>query len=221
MSKRISIHGCSWTQGEWHQDGGYQLHGGLAQYLREAGHAVRNWGRAGDSNHRQIAQMRDIWANGPRPDFSVIVLTDICRDLHDIPAREGETLEAYCQRAMERYRGEILLCDRVLVVGGLQIVPEEWFGVATVNWFDLLTLEEPWRQWWPDHFINYATQRELAERGLWPQWWPQDTQSLQNKNHDTAWRVLVRNRQWFWPDGFHPNRHGHGRLARWVQERLY
>lgn len=221
MSKRISIHGCSWTRGEWHQDGGYLLHGGLETHLREAGHSVRNCGRAGDSNHRQIALMRDLWANGPRPDFSVIVLTDICRDLPDEPALEGETLEAYCQRAMERYRTEILLCDRVLVVGGLQIVPEEWFGVTTVNWFDLLTLEEPWRTWWPGHFINYATQQDLAERGLWPQWWPQDTQSLQDKNHNTAWRVLVRNRQWFWPDGFHPNRQAHGRLAEWVLDQLY
>ena len=219
--KRISIHGCSWTQGEWHQDGGYQLHGGVETYLTQAGHAVRNMGRAGDSNHRQIAKMRDLWQHGPRPDFSVVVLTDVCRDLEHRPAEADETLEQYIQRQTQWYQTQIDQCERVLVVGGLQVIRAEWRSTQQVNWFDLLDLVEPWQEHWPANFTNYATVEEHQTAGRWPAHWPQDVKNIQDNNHDTAWRVLVKNRQWFWPDGFHPNREAHRKLADWVLGALF
>ena len=225
MHKRISIHGCSWTQGEWHQDGGYKLHGGLETYLMQAGHYVRNMGRAGDSNHSQIAKMRDLWAHGPRPDFSVVILTDITRDLNHVAARDTDTPEDYMRRQLENYQREIALCERVLVVGGLHVIqPEqaqEWPCVKYCNWFDLLPLSETWQEHWPEYFVNYATVEEHQTAGRWPARWPQSTRQIQGENHDTAWRVLVKNRQWFWPDGFHPNRDAHRKLADWVLGALF
>ena len=53
---RILVAGDSWSQGEWgFSSGQYAVdHGGLAQYLTEAGHTVDNVGQGGSTNELQV-----------------------------------------------------------------------------------------------------------------------------------------------------------------------
>ena len=211
---RIIVAGDSWACGEWggraDPEGYRVLHPGTAQYLREAGHRVISVAYGGSSNRAQVDRVRPDQVRGI--DRIIWFLTDPCRDIPETDI--ARTLPEYLAQRDLLLRQQF---DRVrhlpiTLIGGNSAVPawvaDEYPGIVTLVadlrcW--LLQGQEPCetmcRQWrYPDCDLDLLTHWESEERRV--------------EQHLAHALIPGRaEREWFWPDGRHPNRAAHLRLT--------
>lgn len=209
--QRIILAGDSWACGEWGRDlrGRYRpLHLGLQYYLRRRGHLVRVTAESGGTN---LTQLERVQARARSGDLVVFVQTDPLRDSAVIPGQWRAFHDQYQQGLQDLYRGLSLLPCPVLLVGGVSPVrtdlidPESPCRVAVRDWVEAMGLQRPcpvicraWR--YPD------CEPELLAQ------WERDERQLQEWDHRCRQSGTVE-REWFWPDGRHPNRRAHSWLA--------
>jgi len=217
--RHITIVGDSWALGEWDSNTQHLLHPGTAEYLRAMGHRVTNLARGGDSNRSQVLAMED------PGDLIIWFLTDPIRDTVNgtIPGldRVPTTWEAWHRsRGFLLDRAFDLMWSRaagrpVWLVGGVEPVPA---GVPRPGW---RVVVQDWLRWLVPHTAVSTTHlnrnwrhahsdprllefHERAERG-------------RSQHLARARRPGTLEHLYWWPDGVHPNREAHRRLA---QERI-
>ena len=213
---RILITGDSWSQGEW--DGypnNYRCtHGGVQQYLVEAGYTVTNVGQGGNDNKQSLNTLFDIDLNNF--DHCIFFFSDVLRSIttKDIAVYSpNDLLEIYTNEIISKLVSlkENTNC-KLTVIGGygkciptiehtidylipslLEFLIDEVdvpYAIGGANWSRMLVeqgtaLSIKQKQQWSD-ILDQAFQKEI---------------------------ILQKNNKFFWPDGIHANRHAHKLLT--------
>jgi hypothetical protein len=221
------IMGDSWALGEWRRDPdtGYHIsHGGVRQYLREAGHHTVSVADAGASNWSQLDRLaRHHPYQAPGSEYHVAgvdviiwFVTDPLRDLD----RQPRTLAEFHLERERRIRLSMTQMSersrdrRVLLVGAVASLPA-WLPAEFPG---LTVVTRDLTRWLiPDTTVDQAycnrTWRYAAcDTAL------MDHHELQESRREIfQWRAENRpetaEHRWFWPDGQHPNREAHQRLT--------
>jgi hypothetical protein len=208
--KHITIMGDSTACGEWDKTQTL-LHGGTAQYLRDAGHKVMSVAATGASNKEQTEAVR-----GTNSDVVIWFLTDPWRDLKNAGLQhQPKTLESYHRRREQLLK---TVFNRVSdlpiwLIGGMSAVPE-WVSIDHPNWRVITpdmrlwlipdaepidTLARLWK--YPDcdeALVDYHQQQEAMLH-----------RHLDKARNDAA----SGEHRYFWPDGRHANRQAHLKLT--------
>jgi hypothetical protein len=238
--KRIMILGDSWGRGEWAPGKTREpiLHGGTAQYLREAGHQVSNNSMGSSTNQTQLDRLGPEHPNRHRSLLEAEVIlwffTDPLRDLVNSSNLgvdlDGFDLVGYQHqpRTMDTYRRiNDHLCRHtlahmarlsqgrtVLMVGGVSPVPA-WTTEVYPEW---RVVTRDWVRWLVPH-----TKVSMAHSNRTYNYPDCDEELLefheQNEEKSAGFRWRAEHRpasdehKWFWPDGAHPNREAHQKLT--------
>ena len=208
--KNITIMGDSTACGEWNKTQTL-LHGGTAQYLREAGHSVSSVAAGGASNKEQTVAVQ-----GSNADVVVWFLTDPWRDLKNAGLQhQPKTLESYHRRREQLLKTVFQRVGDlpVWLIGGMSAVPP-WVLDDFPNWRVIVPDMRIWlipdarpidtlaRLWtYPDCDEGLVEYHQRQEQLL--------QQHLDRAKNDTA----SGEHKYFWPDGRHANRHAHLRLT--------
>jgi hypothetical protein len=234
----ILIGGCSWGVGEWQRGdltnkSNNVLHGGLAQYIKEADHQVVNLSHAGANNTFIFTALRNYLAaeslkNNNYPDFILVFQTEYCRDygfrfeedykelsqVNDLAyiwlARFYSSLSGLAQK----YK------TKIYIIGGcgdtvwLDNMSQQYPGVEILcqSLVNLLTndnhrVDEPVYSWYTNTCQALAAELKMIL--------PNDKlDDLIDKIDLGVQRqsLLRLHPEYFWPDGTHPNRMGHKKL---------
>lgn len=222
--KIIVIIGDSWGCGEW--NGGYVVHQGLAQYLSDSGHAVINLSQGGGDNLGSITKLR-LWlttmVDPSAIDMVISFQTSWTRDL------ELNQIDVGYDRLKEKYISKFYyeLSDLasknrfpVYIIGGLSDTlfldnwKQEYPGTKILcqSCCNFL-LENKTNADLPNYFCEVVDKQEILT-------------AIKSKSNnlelqhmlddiDSAWArvsAMQNSPLLFWPDGVHPNRHGHKKL---------
>jgi hypothetical protein len=214
MSSRIAIFGDSWACGEWMN---YRLvHRGLAFFLIKKGHRVVNFSQPNASNFSQLAILEDNLSS--KFDWIIFFLTQPFRDFNSgLRYQEHQSFYQNCQYAEDRHIENLIKINKLfkkklVVVNGL-------FEKEKVSDFE--------------HHISFSgllipgksLPKHYAHPGDINQWVLQqkkfkiDKSSVlkecneDEQNFEKFMHILNHNKFYFYPDGNHPNRKGHLKLA--------
>lgn len=220
--KMILVAGDSWGVGEW-SDPTKVLHGGLAQYFNEAGIPTVNLSHGGISNLdivNRISLYMDRNQN-LKVDKIYVFQTEYDRDhkhwyLHD--DNDWEDIEHCWIERFYHHLSNIAIKynTKIYLIGGagdtiwFDDMPTDYPGcyIACQSMTNLLCYHypratEPVHSWYSSRSVEFL--KELKHRN------PKNLEKVLNKI-DLGYQreALVReNPRFFYPDGVHPNRHGH------------
>ncbi len=216
---RIYIGGDSWGCGEWGMPdplrnwSGTQviLHRGLEQYLLDDGHSVTNTSGGGDSNMRTYDKI----LNSKEHDIYIIFQTISLRDNHEwntiltwknLIARNKKLQKTFYKRLGS------LASNKIYLLGGLEKVDKD----EVAKYPNLVTVVESIPEWLTNgDYINREGSLLTDINNLGDNL-PKDVElELLDKliELDNQCKSTVSfNRQYFQPDGFHPNKEGHYRI---------
>ena len=212
---RVLLAGCSWACGEWgwNDHNQYRLrHFGLQYYLRRAGHSVQVVAESSSSNSAQLNRIHRALARASF-DRVIFIQTDPLRDADSIPTTLAEHTQLEEHLLHTLYQGLAQIDCLVLLVGGnspvcTDLVPTGSVRVVETDWVQAMLGYRPYapiaRMW---HYTDCAPDL-LA-------WWEQ-TESARAHFIAQCKQTGTPENEWFWPDGYHPNRKGH----RWLADRL-
>lgn len=237
MNKTYVIIGDSWGAGEWPEKDlppYYEMpHRGLAQYLEEDGNTVYNLSQGGDANLPQVANLNHICERVFVPakikiDKVFAFKTEYTRDIEVFEENNINNittvceLESWCNSFYYTRLSEFSIQYNipVVLIGGcadtiwIDKFSEEYPGVtiACQSMTNLLTNNNP-RIGNPAFVTNAGTifSKEVISM---------DKAGVTN----TIGKAIERQDQWrsrrdlFWPDGVHPNRHGHLVLYNYLRD---
>jgi len=236
------ITGDSWSVGEWSADCKTVQHGGLAQYLADEQFVI-NVGTSGSSNRESLLRARNLLFNNPhlaayKNKQIIIFQTEWTRDF---PYMDPEDQDYYDQpvvlmnRIISRfyydlsalaqefnldikiiggagdavviddfttiYPGVEVICQSMtnLIVNGNPLINDPVFSM-----FSMTNQSEEFLTLFKKHTSD-PNQMELLLA---------EVEKGQNKED-----VLRQHRQYFYPDGTHPNRQGHRILYDYLKEK--
>ena len=203
---KILIIGDSWACGEWDLDQNV-THEGTAHYIREAGYRVASIAKGSASNSDQLNDLKD------HKDTNICIwfLTDPLRELTEQPTTlrdYHDTREQLLQKSFQRMHSTLPEAQ-VWLVGGVCRVPD-WVRVKYPLWKIVVQDLRAWllsddtqidtlcRDWqYPDCDPELLEYHELQE------------QEIKRLHIRIKHGPTTKEHQLFWPDGKHPNRHGH------------
>lgn len=202
---RILISGCSYGCGEWLPKCPLRLHRGIAQYLKEAGHEVKNVSQGGSNNWICVDRIKDIHQDY---DHVIYLMTAVSRDFLGYDTNKTALANA-ADKANEILGWVWDLCGpRTIMVGALYKIPKNNYAFAAqFNGIDLLVPDNVW----PETYVNPHDLIKLHYNHESPMVINLDTfkREILNCNDDAVWSTMRDHPEWFWPDGFHWNRQAH------------
>jgi hypothetical protein len=232
----IIISGCSWSIGEWDVDHNAETkvsqlqHGGLGQYIEEAGTPVLNLGIPAGSNLQAAKRVQTWLERNPKEpidkiimlqtewdrDYKMIFEDDFSHitDAHSLP---GRWTARYYSRLSEL--ASLGRCP-VILVGGLADTiwlddfPKEYPGVhlACQSMTNLVItgndrVDNPVLSWYNKYSPPLIERiRSYLSDDQLPELLNMIDLGFEREN----W--VFRHPEWFWPDGNHPNRAAHLKL---------
>lgn len=206
---KVLIVGDSWGCGEWLYDGTNYgvVHLGLEHYLREYGCEVNNLSEGGSGNQRIIDILQDR-VNMPKPDYIFWFQTDPIRDLRPY---DQETFPKDVKSLMKL--GETLLNDTYKELNDLGFTIHCIGGVTK--------LQESINQY-PNLIPLIPSIVEMFE-GPNIDFWVSDWIQCDHLNFSDSFLTELENhpqhtlpREWFFPDGYHPNRNAYHRIFEYI-----
>lgn len=230
---KIWLAGDSWACGEWNPECTKILHGGLAQYLQEDGHQVRNLSQGGLSNldivHR-IKNRHDRY-DTEEPDLVLVFQTEYSRDYkHDSmqdqfgsgdwqDLTQGQDL---VNRWVERFYIQLSEIAAKFAVP-IKIIG----GCSDTMPFDNMPQDYPGCDIICQSMTNLILNNNHQIQAPIYSWYTKNTRDLIKKfrHHlsDDHMQFIMHDMErgfqrecllrehpvFFWPDGIHPNRSGH------------
>ena len=206
---KILIGGDSWGNGEWPQE---TNHRGIWQYFEEDGHEVMIKSIPGESNKNTISHMCDFINENYNHDFIFWFQSDPLRDLR--PYDEfGTTINGYNDLLKQ---SEIILdknypelnnrtTSKIYCIGGCSKLNLELISkynnliplIESATEFIIKDYQHP--KLWHSDWLNVVDRFDLETIDL----------LLIDKRKQDSLSQIEKYREYFWPDGYHPNRKGH------------
>lgn len=244
MTYKVFITGDSWGCGEWTRNDtdGWISHKGLEQYFIDDGHMVFNSSAGGSSNTAAIDRLSvNLAAQFTPGDYIFVFQTDPIRNLR---SRLSEYNKSVLTAAIQKADGvENLILDLIrtdydklntvaqehnaviYVIGGLCNI-----NLRLIKEFEfLLPLVPSFSHMLVGHMPEYVTLNEESVV-LDPDWTIHDIDinsydyALQTKIvkelHKHKENSIISREEIFYPDGVHPNRHGHKILFDYIKNTL-
>jgi len=242
VSKIIIIAGDSWGCGEWeNNNGNYRIsHPGLTKYLIESGYSVINLSQPGGSNIKSETLIGRFLQTNTHiiPSHIIVFQTEWIRDIYETDATilNNDLALGYVDlknRVMSRFWNQLSqICKKtstpVYIIGGCS--DTLWIDDVESNYPCLhvacqsvtnLLLENNHRILNPTHSIFTSLQvsqidlikKHLNNTDL--ELFLQDIE--QGTKRLDLWK---KNKEFFWPDGVHPNRHGHKILFEFLKTQI-
>ena len=215
----ICIFGDSWGCGEWDfVDGNYTVtHAGIAEFFKNAGHKVTNISECGNSNKNSLNDISK--QNLNLFDYVFWFQTDPLRDLRSENHpwnRYGEKFHSIKTVSMLVDTNQLLLKD---TYEQLNLFNKEIYcigGCSKLN-IDLLMQYKNLIPLMPS--IPEFLCKDYQHPDIWHSDWLNCIEKNNFSLNDLDILIEYKNRQdllytekykeYFWPDGAHPNRHGH------------
>lgn len=206
---RFLITGDSWSQGEW--DGyptDYKItHLGIQQYLLDDGYDVLNVGKGGFNNIESLAVVENAKIDF---DHLIFFFTDPLRQANEIDIKTILP-KVIIKNHVHLVEEKLLKIkkdkqSKITVIGGCAkfqpnssyidyIIPSiTELLVEKFTDSEFMTSRE-----WEEHFFKFEKNFNSAQKQQWL-----EVMSEASKKYQ-AWK---KNKEYFWPDGLHANRHG-------------
>ena len=201
------ITGDSWSQGEWD---GYPIdyhvsHRGIEQYLLDDGHQVTNVGQGGFHNYESLAAIPDV-----NFEHLIFFYTDPLRQATEDQIRYKLPFELIYLHTLDLSNKFFQLKQKtnckITVIGGCAKFQGE---TKNIDYFvpslsELLIgnfqdTEYMTSREWEEHFFKHEKQFSTEQKSQWL------TVMTTAGEKYKAWND---NKDLFWPDGLHANRHG-------------
>jgi len=222
MSKKILIVGDSWGCGEWDRLGNQYLvvHKGLEEFLSST-HEVKNLSIPAGSNIMAVDNIAQYYKEY---DTIIWIVSE--------PSRNFQQFNYYYKNPSTNYiivdlnqdyleQCKTALCHdikkvrdlcgmKTIVIGGLHKVQKEYqHGFKTiVNWLDLLggsALET--------YYINDSVYHEKYFVGV-------EHDKNENEKRKKFFNYIFQNKDFFYPDGIHPNKKSHRILYDYIKDHI-
>jgi len=215
MDSKIIITGDSWSQGEWEgSPPNYRLtHGGVQQYLVEAGYAVTNVGRGGYNNNESLAALitrlpndnythcifffTDPLRQATYEDFSTTLPSIIIRNHvnHLLESLDNLNKETGIKIVIVGGCAKLIFKDYVptnidFVLPSLcELLMPEFVDTEFMNSSE-----------WNDHWLKLETKCSFEHK--------KEIYDVYN-NAGIKFDMWGKRKDLFWPDGIHANRQAH------------
>lgn len=239
-TKTILIIGDSWSRGELTDKedgtGSNVVHAGTEQYLLDAGHTVINLGIIGGSNNQA---MQNYLEYKDHADYIFWFQTDPLRDVHSNNygnqffelLKKFNSIKAVFDYLIADMQNEInnIAVDRnqiIHVIGGFSVLTPNINKFSNLENFitnvsaliDPLTNFEvygyfPEFKWFID-IIEYCKKHNLISDYI-----TQEYIDIMSE-HQRIFEYMANNKQYYWPDGRHTNRHGHKIIFNQIEKLL-
>ena len=210
----ILILGDSWGLGEWDFNPYKVRHAGLQHYLEEAGYVVCNQSRPGSSNKGSITRIRK--SNLQNFDYVFWIQSDPLRDLRPYSQfHELTNVELMIEQ------NKILLNQSYYLLNALDHPIHCIGGCAKLE----VELMKPHANLIPfiPSILEYIHPDE-KQPDIWISDWinkiPKNFSDFERlisiKKYIDSWSTNPKFREYFYPDGFHPNRKAHAKIFDYV-----
>jgi len=201
------ITGDSWSQGEWD---GYPIdyhvsHRGIEQYLLDDRHSVTNVGQGGYHNLESLTAI-------PATQFDHLIFfyTDPLRQATEDQIQYQLPFDIIQSHKLELSRQFAEIKQKtnckITVIGGCAkyLGETRYIDYCIPSLSELLVAnfqdtEYMTSREWEEHFFKHESQFDLAQK---TQWLTVMTRASEKYN------IWKENKDMFWPDGLHANRHG-------------
>jgi hypothetical protein len=217
---KILIGGDSWGNGEWPQE---TNHRGIWQYFEEDGHEVMIKSVPGESNKNTIPHMCNYITEKYNHDYIFWFQSDPLRDLRPYDDF-GKTIKNY-QDLLEQ--SEIILdknyrelnnrtTSKIYCIGGcsklnLKLISKYENLIPIVESLTELIFDDYVHpKLWHSDWLKVVDIFELETINL----------LLDDKRKQDSLAEVDKYREYFWPDGYHPNRKGHKVLYEFLCQNL-
>jgi hypothetical protein len=208
--KKIVIFGDSWGCGEWCNITHKVIHNGISQYFSESGHIVYNHSIPGGSIINVLGVMNDYKQLINDSDIVLYFQTDPIRNLRPFDDKTFDSFRTY--DSLKEKQTQIIdwsynelnsFTKKIYCIGGatklnLELIKKYdnlYPFLESITEFLLPNFKHPtfWMSDWNNFFGEKLDLEELDK-------------FLNDKiNQDS----LLNYKEFFWPDGSHPNRYGH------------
>lgn len=206
----ILIVGDSWGLGEWDFNPYEVRHTGLQHYLEEAGHTVLNKSVAGSSNKAVVSNL--LKSNLQDFDYIFWIQSDPLRDL-----RPYQQFHKLTNIELMIKQSKILLDSTYSLLNSIGKPIHCLGGCAKLD-LDLLKLHNNLIPFMPSiwEFIYSDEIHPLLCFSDWIDKIPKDFEDFEKlvriKQYIDSWTTNPKFREYFYPDGFHPNRKAHQKI---------
>jgi hypothetical protein len=210
MKEKIIIFGDSWGKGEWCDKTNKLIHKGIEQYFEDDNFVIKNFSIPGGSFNYIMESMNSCKNSISDNDIIIFIQTDPFRNFipyeesHFINYKDYSSLILEQNNLLESLYKKLNQYDKkIYLIGGCTklnlILIEKYKNLApliesTIE-FLVPNLKQPtfWMGDW-----NYMFAKNLSDEDL-----EKFLNDVVNPN------TLINHKEFFWPDGSHPNRFGH------------
>jgi hypothetical protein len=227
----IIVIGASWACGEWKAPGSTETnsiaHRGLMQYIEESGRSVVDLTAPGISHVRLVDRLETWFEQNPgvKPSHIFMFQVDYTSDLHHYSAADYELItdpdflaRLWLGRFYQRLSdlAQRTCCTVSLIGGGVDVLWSDdhqsrypGLTMACQSLVNLLLTGNDRSDlqifsWYTQHSLDLV--KKIKEK-MTPDQMPVFLDMLtQAHNQET---VIYNTREYFWPDGRHPNRQAH------------
>jgi lysophospholipase L1-like esterase len=240
----ILLAGDSWSAGEWDASRGEILHKGVAQYLHDAGHHVINLGQPGGWNGLSVSRLDSFLRLNTfindKISHILIFQTEWIRDFahkdtystfeyQDLEHNYLDLKNRIISRFYSRLTELAIKYNKIIHVIG---------GVSDAIWLDRFSDEYPGVtiacQSWTNLVLNQNHRIETPIYSLFSRMNIESIAELKQHYSTKDFDLLLDDidsgtarmlrlehcKEFFWPDGGHPNRQGHRVLYDFLVERI-
>ena len=223
MQKRIAIYGDSWACGEWVGDAlktktHIEPHTNyIAKYLSENNFDVSTYGIPGGSNMETYQKIRSPLTGIDNFDIGIVIVTEPFRDFYmpHIKYNKQKSFNTNCEfiitsflTFLEKYKHKIIL------VNGLHELEKQKGFIAHLSWCKTLVPNEDWPRYYAygpniNDFIDQIDKNSVLY---------DIDENIQKQ--ELFYNYLIQYREYFFPDGIHPNKKAQQILVQKILEIL-
>jgi hypothetical protein len=225
MGSKIIITGDSWSQGEWNgYPGDYRItHGGVQQYLIEAGYPVTNVGRGSYNNNESLAALIAELPN--KYTHCIFFFTDPLRQTTyeefstTLPSVIIRNHVNHLLESLDNINKETGI--KIVVVGGCAKLIFKDYVPTNIDFVvpslcellipEFIDNEFMNSQEWNDHWLKLETKLSFEHK--------KEIYDVCN-NADIKFDTWKNRKDLFWPDGIHVNSRGHKILFDYLIDNL-
>jgi hypothetical protein len=223
MQKRIAIYGDSWACGEWDNDAlKTKTHTGtptnyIAKYLAEKKFDVSTYGIPGGSNMATYQKIISPLTGIDNFDIGIVIVTEPFRDfrMSHINYNKQKSFNSNCEfiiksflTFLEKYKHKIIL------VNGLYELEKQKGFLEHLSWCKTLVPNADWPRWYAygpniKNFIDQIDKNSVLY---------DIDENIQKQ--ELFYNNLIQYREYFFPDGIHPNKKAQQILVQKILEIL-
>ena len=201
------ITGDSWSQGEWdgYPDDYRVTHHGIQQYLIDDGHTVTNVGRGGYNNNESCAAIPSIHF-----DHLIFFYTDPLRQATENEIRHKPPFDIILNHKTDLSNHFLQVKQKtncmITVIGGCAKYLGETnnidYSVPSISELVVTNFQDSeymTSREWEEHFLKHEKHFNFQQKSQWL--------TVMTKASE-KYSIWGKNKEVFWPDGLHTNRHG-------------